>query len=148
MDIAILSKLSELKKQEISSLRNDYITLDKIVNDLRGELEQQEKFTDEFIRDYADNIQYNVDSVSMLNGRIFLRSLNIKNKGLVMSKQNAELQKNAALVSLKEAMIDQKKLTKIIIKERKLESIIKHNKELLIDDTLEITRYNRKALPV
>lgn len=142
MEIRVLSKLSEIKKQEINLLRNDFLVLNKIVTDLERDLAEHVIFMNKFIDNYAKDINYNNNSMSILNGRVFLQDLNSKSKQLESIKRDAEFQKSAAFESLKDSVVELRKLTKVIIKERKLELENKTRKELLIDDTLEMYRYN------
>lgn len=145
MDIRALLKLSEIKEQEINSLRNDFLILNKIVINLEQEIAEHVNFMNKFIDNYANNINYNDNSTNMLNARLFLQDLNSKSKELESTKRDAELQKLAAFESLKDSVVELRKLTKVILKERKLALEIKTRKELLIDDTLEMHRYNRAS---
>lgn len=81
----------------------------------------------------------------MISGRAYLHSLNLKNKGIEKSKKDAETQKESAFESLKEAVLELKKLTKFIEKTKKNDLEERSRKALLIDDTLELYRYNNKA---
>lgn len=145
MDIRALLKLSEIKEQEINSLRNDFLILNKIVINLEQEIAEHVNFMNKFIDNYANNVNYNDNSTNMLNARVFLQDLNSKSKELESTKRDAELQKLAAFESLKDSVVELRKLTKVILKERKLALEIKTRKELLIDDTLEMHRYNRAS---
>lgn len=146
MDIKILLKLSELKKQEINTLRNDFSTLDNIVISLEKELNDQSNFTREFIQDYANNKNYNNNPISILNGRVFLQDLNVKNRKIESNKLEAELQKAAAFESLSNAVFELRKLTKLIVKQRASDVKVKIREELLIGDTLEMHRHNKASL--
>ena len=143
MDINVLLKLAKLKRQEINSLRDDFITLEKIVIDLEKKLEIQLNFMAEFIRDYANNKSYCDNTASILNGRFFLDKLRSENKSLENSKQVADTQRDAAFKILKESALELMQLKKVILKEYKLKLDVNSRKELLLDDTLEIYRYNR-----
>lgn len=146
MDINFLLKLSELKKQEISSLKNDFSTLNSIVQKFEEELQVKINFVKEFIMEYTNNSTHNNNVVNILDGRAFLQKLSIQNKELENLKHEAELQKEAAFESLKESAIELKKLNKIIQKQRQFDSVVINSKELLISDTLEMYRYNKKDI--
>lgn len=143
MDINVLLKLAKLKKQQIDSLRNDFITLEKIVIDLENKYEIKINFMLEFIMDYANNKKYCDNTVSIQSGRFFLEKLRIENNGLKNSIFEAEVQKEAAFKILKESALELMQLKKVISKEYKLKLDINTRKTLLLDDTLEIYRHNR-----
>ena len=145
MDIRALLKLSEIKEQEINSLRNDFLNLSKIVIDLERNLAEHVSFINKFIDNYANDMNCNNNSMNMLNARVFLQDLNAKSKQLESTKLDAELQKSAAFDSLKDSVVELRKLTKVTLKARKLEMEIRARKEFLIDDTLEMHRYNRAS---
>lgn len=148
MDAKKLLKLSELKTQEIDYLRNDFSTLENIVIGLEGELKSQVSFIQDFLEGYTNNRDFGNNSISILDGRLFLQDLNLKKKTLEERKSEAELQKLAAYESLKNAITELRKLSKLILKQQVLDSKARIAADLLIADTLEIHRYNRESLTI
>ena len=143
--VDLLLKLVELKKQEINDYKNDFNTLNSIVANLEVELKDQQAVVSEFITDCINNQYYNMSAPNMISGRAYLHSLNLKSKAIEKSKKDAETQKESAFESLKEAVLELKKLTKFIEKTKKNDLEERSRKALLIDDTLELYRYNNKA---
>lgn len=145
MDVTLLLKLVELKKQEIDDYKNDFNTLTEIVSGLEAKFKSQQTLIDGFLEEYINNQHYNSSATNIISGRAYLQSLNLKNNAIEQSKLDAEKQKDSAFESLKDSVIELKKLTKVIEKTRKTYLEDSNKKTLLIDDTLELYRHNKKA---
>ncbi|MFV1922183.1 MAG: hypothetical protein ACMZ63_06245 [Methylotenera sp.] len=143
--VDLLLELVELKKQEIDDCKNDFNTLTSIIASLEAEMNQQQSVINEFVNDCINNQYFNMSAPNMMNGRAYLHQLNLKSNEIMKSKKDAEVQKDSAFDSLKEAVLALKKLTKIIEKIQKNDLEETNRKALLIDDTLELYRHNNKA---
>lgn len=143
MDIKLLPKLIEIKKQEVHILREDFSTLEQIATNLNKDYTEKVNFINEFIQNHVNNHAVNLSAENMLNSRFFLNNVYKQRDTLQTNLTKVELQRDAAFESLKAAAVELKVLEKLMVKKVKLQQEVYMKKHQLNDDDLALTRYHR-----
>lgn len=137
-----ISRLVELKAQEIDELRKDFERLEQLVNDSQAHLDVAIEGRENFSKKvYSMEGEGEVlDAGSMLEHRKFLNLLDQKIKDAEFTLQDIGKQRDLAHEGLKQAFIE-KKTFELIGKRRDAASLsIKNRRQLTETDDAELIR--------